>query len=1053
MLINRKNIKTKTFTIVLNLKQIFYFKKMTTDLSFEQIAYSGMRVYSTFLVELESFICYQYFTLNVFISNSSNLSNNILKDFRYTNNFSENCVDYDWFIKFLSENKIFFSSPSTVDDFWVNELVMKYNCLSSNDLVKKFDLSEDFFLDQEKLEQQVHDWFWGSIPYKDDRLYNIEDLYIDDIIVPYSTNEYLFKTVEATLHSYNPSRWQATWKFINTHYYEVFHFLRDIKDQPMFDYWTLMFLWYWTLFFEELIFDDPNQKLTENPQHPFPPMSYWATPRETKYAYQWLQELIKFLDSILNLNFIVQFSDFSSFNFDKNFGLFWHYYVGSYQSFDFMYDYNMINWLQKLWTQLINPIIQVPSIFTTSNDPHFTSYEKTFYMSIFPDTLISRGWFNTFLDYGTPYYNNFFHAGFTFIDNLSLLEMWRYQNTLIAWGRYESFFEDFIVYQSAYLSDQFQAMRVALISVLLKQPWSIRVLDSYIYTYNSLFYFTLNPEYEHLLKAKILFPLSWVEWLSLFYEEGGPEQWMHQIEWLVCLLYGYNVSNYITNHPDWYIGLRRSVNAYEYYGCHTDNDENWELFQEWLLKAYTVDWTFSSFPLTMHLRYGKLSDYTDYFYNNNFIKFLNEKFYDDIGFFFTSIMWADTASEWTPYLNFNNLIFSYLSNYPFINETWSNFYPIIKLFNLNILEPDWRFYYFNKVDLFLIKEWLSETIEIGYKETLVREAFMWHWNVINFAANCPRYIGFYFTIWLDKILNLFFDKKSVNSFLNSKLFYPLHFFIYSNKSTFEIITKEQLIEFFFFFRKLLDDRFLVIKIFDENLQSYFDFIYTIYKSPIFQYFFELIFFNIFSWNKPLVGVSTLEFKNYPLKVAMVDFIDCRSWPLALEFYLPFLIWPESDYIIKDTYKIHLPFNKNLSEYFYSDNLTFTNYLEKIITLIMINDLLIESNKFDNDNLHKFLCVINSINIDWVQFNEFDRYLNYVVKKNLYHDSSYKTLRSWSVEENETNIVENNIKNVILDNRDKRKDETYESLQLGFLQMCFDELKEFKRKIKNLIKIF
>jgi hypothetical protein len=136
-----------------------------------------------------------------------------------------------------------------------------------------------------------------------------------------------------------------------------------------------------------------------------------------------------------------------------------------------------------------------------------------------------------------------------------------------------------------------------------------------------------------------------------------------------------------------------------------------------------------------------------------------------------------------------------------------------------------------------------------------------------------------------------------------------------------------------------------------------------------------------------VGTSTIVFENYPLKAAMVDFIDCWSWPLPLEFYIPILIRPEEDYIIRNVHVVELPFNIKLSNYFFNNNLTFDEYLEKVMILIMINDLLTECNKFDNDALHKLLVNINSVKYDWVSFNEFDRYLNYVLKKNLYYQSS------------------------------------------------------------------
>jgi hypothetical protein len=73
---------------------------------------------------------------------------------------------------------------------------------------------------------------------------------------------------------------------------------------------------------------------------------------------------------------------------------------------------------------------------------------------------------------------------------------------------------------------------------------------------------------------------------------------------------------------------------------------------------------------------------------------------------------------------------------------------------------------------------------------------------------------------------------------------------------------------------LLEKNYIDIKIFDESILSYFNFISNVYKSEIFQYFFDLLFKKILVWQKPLVGTSTIVFENYPLKAAMVDFIDC-----------------------------------------------------------------------------------------------------------------------------------------------------------------------------------
>jgi hypothetical protein len=83
---------------------------------------------------------------------------------------------------------------------------------------------------------------WGSISYSNEWFYDTDDLYIDDIIVPYKSNEYLTNLIKSSFENYNSIYWYLGWELKNTHYYEVFHFLRNKGLQPMFDYRTLMFL-------------------------------------------------------------------------------------------------------------------------------------------------------------------------------------------------------------------------------------------------------------------------------------------------------------------------------------------------------------------------------------------------------------------------------------------------------------------------------------------------------------------------------------------------------------------------------------------------------------------------------------------------------------------------------------------------------------------------------------------------------------------------------------------------------------------------------------------
>jgi hypothetical protein len=73
------------------------------------------------------------------------------------------------------------------------------------------------------------------------------------------------------------------------------------------------------------------------------------------------------------------------------------------------------------------------------------------------------------MDYWTADYNRLFHAGFTYMDSLSLLEIFRYHASAIVWSGFESFTDDFLFFQAVYYVEQLNAVRTALINVVLKE--------------------------------------------------------------------------------------------------------------------------------------------------------------------------------------------------------------------------------------------------------------------------------------------------------------------------------------------------------------------------------------------------------------------------------------------------------------------------------------------------------------------------------------------------------------------------------------------------------
>lgn len=975
------------------------------------------------------------------------------------NSFLEKCFTNKFykinlnFFKFISSKNIFFSSNDSIDAYFYNELIVKYGKIPKKQLIEKYNLPDDFFTKQIELENQIHKKFWDQIPWKNDWIYDVDELYLSDPIIPFYTNQNLIDLVNSSMYPYNPIDWYLGWELKSYYHYELFFFLRDEKQQPMFEYRTTIFLWYRTIFFENNIFRDPSVWWWPDETHLFPDYYLWSSFWDMYYSYEWIKGYLDYLFDSTRLNHILfQEDGVDKLNFviDKNFVYLWHYIWGGDHEFDYIYEYNMINWFQKLKTQILNPLANYPSMYHNLWTPYFTHFERAFYLSLFPDTAIPWGWISMFLDYWTADYNRFFHAGFTYMDGLSLLEIFWYQAAVIVWGEFDAFTEDYMAYQSIYFLDQMASLWTALIALILKNAPSKRYYELFIWNYNSVFEFTINPEYKQYLKSDLLYPLTKEQWMALFNDEAPIQAKIHQSEWLANMFFGYNVSIYINNHPLWYSAIWHSTELYWQLGFDVTNDETWEEYLDWLLLEYSTMYFCTS------LKYKKYSQF--YPYENNFkyfshinmyMRYLNEKIYDDMGFFFTSLMWGENFNVWLPLLRFNDFLIKYSPNISLFHDSWMQLYSLYKSLNLHILFRyaglTLPFYEWPDVKWKKIKLWFYETFEINWKETLVWEAFLWHWNVVNFAANCPWYLTLYFSIWLDKIFGLFFDLDPI---LNSNIFFFIHFFSYKQRSTFEIISTEDFIIFFLNLKRKLTGNFFIIKIFNEPIESYFNFIYEIYKSKSFQYLLNFIFKELLVTDWLLVGVSKLSFNNYKFNCATLNFFYYGPRSFPLEFYVPFLIWPVNDYAIIEYHPVHFPFNIKFYDYFNNEVLGFSEYLEKLVLLMLVHQVVVDDVWINSESLHNVLCLINELNFLEPKFIDFEWYLNYVVKRKLYYENNIKDFKKYeSIEKkNELNLYNDIIKDELdlykkLEIYDDLKIKNIHNLDEKFFNMCTDDLKQ------------
>jgi hypothetical protein len=79
------------------------------------------------------------------------------------------------------------------------------------------------------------------------------------------------------------------------------------------------------------------------------------------------------------------------------------------------------------------------------------------------------------------------------------------------------------------------------------------------------------------------------------------------------------------------------------------------------------------------IRFVSYENLFKYFsYSNIYVKYINEKFYDDMGYFFTSLMRGEKPIGWKPLLNFNNLLIKYTDKIPYLNDVWLQLYSLYK---------------------------------------------------------------------------------------------------------------------------------------------------------------------------------------------------------------------------------------------------------------------------------------------------------------------------------------------------------------------------------------
>lgn len=913
------------------------------------------------------------------------------------------------------------------DEAFINSLKNYYFNVEEAELNYKYfierdNLPADFFLWLKKkeldLDRQIKDilpnnpnWLFGWPSHWS----HMECSYDENDFFPFFINKAYIDFIQDHMSWWNLAHiWQKSELF--SYYYDnLFYFIRDVSEwrsvEQIMIYDSIILMMHRNLIFEDWIKAwDPYNFIFGDEKYWFFFSDFWwyqhkklVKPLLSIYFWQtinytWL------LQSLDNTYFrrIMDIDDPSVFNFDKQFNYTWNLLRVSLGKPDPFERYRMLGTYYNLLEDLINPLVLYQNKFVMPWNTYNLHWSKVLTMTIFPDICFGLGYNNSTLEYFTPDYHWLYYSAGTYMDSLELLEIWREQSYVVSGCDFEDFVTDFIVAGFIYYPEMSCFARCGLMFVAaLPLDWLdneahfIRCFTSYINFFN----LDSSEEYLQMTEKKRLKKLYWwkpLRRLKYFWDDTDFSEWSILSERWVGCMYGYNTSEDLSNYPGWYSTYTNSTNILELMAIDSQNEVDLNNIETWLI---STKWNFNlkGWPFLSEF----ITDWTaeDYFIMFNvYGKLINENYFDEVGYFLSSLIPGEQLTLW-------NFVVSFLDFFPLL---YSKIIPYIHL--------SWNYYYSLGWPLYivihdLLHEWGKVPIDIIIKWFLnyLREFFVVDWDytlcktphiigykhglpLVAYSHNTHFDVYFSFWIWIDKIVGLFIDP---DVFLNSNFFYPIHCILYHDWCITEIITEE---EFFFYLRQiwefLTNDRFIItlygneyiiyyyISIFDILLKDYFIFLDKVLLST------EFIFLkNMFNYyitiNHYRCGITVAGSKYFPYWIACLDFYDCSDWPFDLSFWLPFLIWPKTDYLVLTHADIDQPLGVTFGRYFVDEEYTDEEYYMKYIYSLGQVEAVAFDLSLDYQTLNFLLDLTYGINSN-LTFAGFERYYNYVLKETMYH---------------------------------------------------------------------
>jgi hypothetical protein len=763
--------------------------------------------------------------------------------------------------------------------------------------------------------------------------------------------------------------WQrvATYYIVSSFYYEPHFFLWEKIEQTMEEFRFICHFREWALLLDDRIFN-PTVKFND-PKHMTPLLSHLAQKSELKSGFKIVKKLFDYKKYQL-FAYYLDYEDVQVYAFDKNFLHLWNYWIGLWHELNWFSYWGwtgLLNfWREKIYT----PRVHIPSKYYWTDLGYFSNSVHSLQFAFFPDTAMLWGHLNPHLDWLTWGHNRFFHFGDNYMDSLLSLELIRHQISINYWGDFESLVEDYSMYQPTYFSDTVASIWIPIILLLAKDSYkSFGEMNMYINDYNAVFHFKTQKIYKKLLKGSVLFELDCYERLEKLWDAVPMTQRPINIERHINMLYAYNFPSLIINQPSWLTWMT-DINWF-YNATVYDNveDVKSEEFVKKIIKS-SASYSTHKYPISI------------YFSNNNVpydlknvFNYINEKLFDDPAYFSTGLNRTENSFKFEHFSWRKQISFFYTELLPAPHYTW-------RLFIFDRLIFDWNFIFlvqnFDSLQAFF--EAVDQTFSLSFWQHhffSLQPTFKKENPIYQIPIHCNLVLQF--TVEPHHLVRFFWE--TFDFYYVDKFFYPLSFLMqqaisflghsygFVNTETFKTSIASTKINF-------MGHEILAVGLLN------FDFLPTKTKKIIL--FLADMFADFFlRHNIGFLSIELYEYTDNSLRVAVLASADFSVKLLPIEFFLPFLKYPEEFYGTLDrklmTMKNQTPFIPGSAPI----KINNINDVERLILFYGVLDL----NKKENEwrLLREHVLAYNRVELKLLKRSwlEYDRYLNYVKKHSTY----------------------------------------------------------------------